>query len=385
MTLYALNEPRVARNTPIVRLRAFGSIGEPQVDVGSEVTWDTLAGTYASRRRLRQVRVESSGEGFSATVLVQEGQKVKRGEVLAYYSYFFGLGYTEYTAPCDGEVVALIPSIGSIAIKEAPVSLYCRLPGIVEKTDEARGVWVRTYGNLVKASVGAGYGRAGVLSMKAKTPSDKLSARDFTADDAGKVIVAGRSVSKEVLEACLRFRVSGIIAGSVSRGLFEWYSDLAGSLDWDEFLARYWARDAKNRDLEPSPSEIVPALVVTEGYGDSPMGGEAFALLAESEGNPVYIDGGGNGSDEPAVVIPLNGGAVAKEAEKPVCRLGELGLGDRVSVLGLTTAVKEGTVVEILPELKLENDLLLPGAKGATETGETLLVPVSNILLRDRG
>ncbi len=383
MDFYARNEPRLHKETQIVRLRAFGSIGEAALEAGSEVTWDTLAGRYASRRRMRHVRVEASSGSFSATVLVQEGQKVKRGEVLAYYSYLFGLGYTEYTAPCDGEIAAISPAAGAISIKEAPVDLYCHLPGIVEKTDDAMGVWVRTYGDLVTAPIGAGYGRSGVLSVKATSPEAQIAARDLTPEDNGKVILAGRRASQEVLEACLKYRVAGIIVGSVSQKTFEWYNDLARSLDWDEFLARYWARDAKKLDEAPPPSEIVPALVVTEGYGDMPMGAESFAFLAAREGSSVYIDGGGNGSEEPAVVLPLNGGAVPKGwVPNPVKYLAQVRAGDKVIVFGLKSPDREGTVTELVSELRLEDDLVVPGARVDAEGGETVLVPLSNILLR---
>lgn len=383
MAMYVLNEPRFTRTTSMVRLRPFASLGEPTVVPGDQVTWDTLAGKYASRRRLRHIRLEASSGQFSATVLVQEGQKVKRGEVLAYYSYLFGLGYTEYTAPCDGEVVAINPVVGAISIKEAPVDLYCHIAGTVLKTDDAMGVWVRTYGGLVEGVAGAGYGRSGRLSVKIGSSAQKMAARDISPSDAGTIILAGRSASQELLEACLRYQVAGIVVGSVSHRLFSWYSDLAWSLDWDEFLARFWARDAKKQKAAPPPSEIVPALVVTDGYGDIPMGDECFSFLQEHEGKTVHIDGG-YFSNEPAIVISENAGVPPKVWKAdPAISLAEVKVGSRVSVLGLLDAVKEGIVSETVSELRLENGLAVSGAKVLLENGETLLVPLANILLRE--
>lgn len=383
MAMYVLNEPRFTRETRVVRLRPFASMGEPLVASGDEVTWDTLAGKYTSRKRLRHIRLEASSGKFSATVLVQEGQKVKRGEVLAYYSYLFGLGYTEYTAPCDGEVVAINPVVGAISIKEAPVDLYCHLAGVVEKTDDAMGVWVRTYGGLVQGVAGAGYGRSGRLSVKVDSAAHKMAARDIGASDAGTVILAGRTASQDLLEACLRYQVAGVVAGSVSHRVFDWYSGLAWSLDWDEFLARFWARDAKKKEAAPPPSEIVPALVVTEGFGDLPMGDESLSFLQEHEGKTVHIDGGYY-SKEPAIVIPENAGVAPKGwAAGPTTLLAEVKPGSRVSVLGLSDAVREGTVSETVSELRLENGLVVPSAKILLGNGETLLVPLSNVLSRE--
>ena len=114
----------------------FPSVGESLV---SRVKVDaaSILGRYASRQRLRFVKMETSGDRIVATVLVAEGQKVKRGEVLGYYSYMFGLGYTEYTSPCDGEIVDISQATGRVSIKEEPSELVGHLPGPVERVDES--------------------------------------------------------------------------------------------------------------------------------------------------------------------------------------------------------------------------------------------------------
>lgn len=387
MALYVQRRPQVRPNAEVRRLRAFPALGQVEVKPGSEVTWDTVLGHYASRQRLRFVRVEHSGDSIAATVLVGVGQKVKRGEVLAYYSFLFGLGFTEYTSPCDGEVVEINDTLGAIAIKEALVPLVSNMPGQVVLTDDALGVTVANRGDLVYGVAGAGYGRSGALEVKVSSPDGVLRPGYLSAQDAGKVIVAGKTVTQELLEACLRWRVAGIVAGSVPYNVYRWYKDIAEKLDWDEFLARYWARELKQRDSKvPPPMEIATALVITEGFGDEPMNQAAFELLSKHAGERVFLDGSGAfqsqaaGSDEtvPCAFIPASGAAQGEAG-------GQMGLavlqpGDRVKVYGLTGAPQEAHVVDVEgEELRLETGMSVPGVKVRLASGEEQLVPLFNV------
>lgn len=382
MAIYAARKPKVRRNADVLRLRAFPSVGEPGVSSGDEVKWDTVLGQYASRRRLRFVKVETSGDEISATLLVGVGQKVKRGEVLAYYSYLFGLGFTEYTSPCDGEVVGIGQETGIIAIKEAPVPLLGNMPGKVDSVDDALGVFVRSRGHLVFGTLGAGYGRSGILDVR---EPGEVRVQDVGVSDVGKVVVVRGQITQEFLEACMRFRVAGLVAGSVSSHVFQWYMDVIENLDWDEFLARYWAREIKEKGASaPPPMEITPALVITEGYGEIPMNDDALALLREHAGDKVFLDGvgayqsraAGTMESVPCVFVPAPGDG-ATEAGK---YLEGLRPGDRVRVLGIMEPVVEGVITEINEEgIPLETGFLVPGVRVDTGNGKAIWAPVFNI------
>jgi hypothetical protein len=399
MAAYALFRPKVIKDASIERLRIFPSVGESTVSPGSKVEAGSILGKYASRQRLRYVKMETSGDRITATVLVAEGQKVKRGEVLGYYSYMFGLGYTEYISPCDGEIVGISHATGRVSIKEEPSELASHLPGVVDHVDEAVGVLVRSRGHMVVGAAGAGFARSGALLRKAEGPGEQVSPQKIGPQDADLVVLAGSRVTRELLEACLRYRVAGIIAGSAASGVVEWYENLVQELDWDEFLARYWARELKKKDaVVPRPTEIVPALVLTEGCGNMPMSGEAFELLVSSEGKTVFVDGAslagvaaGRWDAGSCVIIPfagagdgeVTGGGVGGASGDPAGRpsaLKELAPGVRVRVFGLTLDPVEGTL-----EGTAQGDSALPiglpvtCVRVLTLDGESLTVPVSNI------
>lgn len=387
MALYVQRRPQVPQNSEVRRLRAFPALGQVEVAPGSEVTWDTTLGHYASRQRLRYVRVESSGDSIAATVLVGVGQKVKRGEVLAYYSFLFGLGYTEYTSPCDGEVVDINDTLGAIAIKEALVPLVSNMPGKVVLTDDALGVTVVNRGDLVYGVSGAGYGRSGELEVKVSSPDGHLRPSDLSAKDAGKVLVAGRTVTQDFLEACLRWRVAGVVAGSIPYNVYTWYKEISEKLDWDEFLARYWARELKAKDAKvPPPMEISTALVITEGFGDEPMNEAAFQLLSKHAGERAFLDGSGAfqsqaaGSDEtvPCVFVPTPG----DPQDDGVAQMGMAVLqpGDRVKVYGITGSPQEAHVVEGSGEdIRLETGMAVQGVKVRLASGEEQWIPMFNV------
>lgn len=399
MAVYALSRPRVLKDAPVRRLRVFPSVGESMVSPGSKVEAGTILGKYASRQRLRFVRMETAGDKIAATLLVTEGQKVKRGEVLGYYSYMFGLGYTEYTSPCDGEIEVISHATGRVAIKEEPSEMASHLPGTVEHVEEAVGVLVRTRGHMVVGAAGAGYARLGALVRKAGEPTEQVSPQKVSPQDADRVVLAGSTVTKELLEACLRSRVAAIIAGSAPFSVVQWYENLVQELDWDEFLARYWARELKKKDaVVPRPTEIVPALVLTEGYGNMPMSDEAFELLSSFEGKPVFVDGAslagvaaGRWDAGPCVIMPFAGaggeeatdGSAGSGSGDPAGRpkaLRELAPGVRVRVYGLTREPVEGTVEGPAQEdSALRVSIPVNSVRVVTKGGETITVPAANI------
>lgn len=387
MAAYVTKKPEVKVNSTIRRLRAFPAIGQVEVVPDSAVDWDTILGQYASRQRLRFVRVESSGDRIAATVLVGVGQQVKRGEVLAYYSYLFGLGFTEYTAPCDGEVVEINQTIGVIAIKESLVPLRSNIPGNVVSVDDALGAFVSSQGDLVYGAAGAGYGRSGILELKVSSPEGQVRPQDLSAKDAGKVLVVGKSVTQDLLEACLRYRVAGIVAGSVPFLVYRWYKGVCEKLDWDEFLARYWARELKEKDAKvPPPMEISTSLVITEGFGDMAMNPAAFDLLRKHAGDRVFLDGSGAfqsqaaGSEDtvPCVFIPASQGTAP--AEETGAGLTGLKPGDKVKVFSLGGVPREAVVVETGEEgITLPTGMVVPGVKVRLDGGDEQWAPLLNV------
>ena len=318
-------------------------------------------------------------------MLVGVGQNVKRGEVLAYYSFLFGLGFTEYTSPCDGEVVDINHTLGVIGIKEALVPLVGNMPGKVVSVDDALGVTIAAEGDLVYGATGAGYGRSGALDLKAAGPDGHIRAGDLSAKDVGKVI-AGATVTQELLEACLRWRVAGVVAGSVPYPVYRWYKDTVEKLDWDEFLARYWARELKEKAKVPPPMEISTSLVITEGFGETAMNASAFEVLSSHAGERVFIDGGGAFQSEaagredsvPCIFVPCAQTVAATQPVGP--GLAALEPGDRVRIFGFGSVPSEGIVVEIAEgSIDLPNCMSVPCAKVRVGDGDDQWIPLLNV------
>ncbi len=330
---------RVKEGKGFLAHRPFAATGQLDVEEGQQVTWDTPLGSFPPSQRLRNVRVETSEGTIIATVLVEKGKKVKRGEVLAYYSYLFGLGYTEYIAPCDGEVVNVSDMLGIISIKEAPVSLPSHVPGHVKRADDALGVWVQSLGDALYGATGVGHGRSGLLDVRVSEPGEVLPPSAVEPEHAGAVIVTAGVATRELLDACLRYRVAGVVAGGVSYDTFDWYKGLTDSLDWDEFLARYWVRDAIKPEKAPSPLEIAPVLVVTEGYGDLSMGQDALDLLKKHRNKRVFVDGSDGNA---CVFVPLE----IPRGEQEKAETLAAGAGDPVTVLRASGERVSGVLVD---------------------------------------
>lgn len=360
---YAPTDQRVLTRTVVTLHRAFPSVGTLEVAPGDRVDWETVLGYYASRHRLRAVKVESSDGEIQATVLVSEGQKVKRGDVLAYYSYLFGLGYTEYTSPCDGQVVSVSNKVGAILIKEDPVPMRCHVPGLVESVNEATGVLVRSYGDFIECAAGAGYGRSGILVKKCDGPASSAGADSIGPSDQGKILVVGAVLGQDVIEAALKYRVAGLVAGSIPARVLRWYSQHLDSLTWDELQAQYWSREVKTPGEVPPPTELAPTVVITEGFGNIPMRQSVFDLLAARAEQRAYIDGSSAQGTEcsrfsgrPCLFIPdvISPDAVLEWSSRSAGRIQagsacvrRIEPGTLVQVHGFTSEFRAGVVTEV--------------------------------------
>ncbi len=153
-------------------------------------------------------------------ITVEPGQPVKENDVLAQQKGLFRR--REVVAPASGRVL-LVDSQGRILLQVTTEGEILRagLRGQVINLMPRFGVVIESTGAFVQGVWGNGKNHVGVLRVLASSPEDSVSPRQFDVSVRGNVVVAGRTVGADVLEAASQARVHGLIVASLRPELLE--------------------------------------------------------------------------------------------------------------------------------------------------------------------
>lgn len=203
------------------------------------------------------------------------GQRIYKGELLAFKKEWFLTGKKVITAPTDGVLDCLDERTGELKISFLPrkADLPAGVFGVVEIVDQERGqVIIRTQVSRIHGMFGSGRSRDGFLHILGK--NDDLISGDLPgANYEGQVLVGGSLIFKDAIPVAISAGTYGIITGGINAGD---YRGMAGG------------RLSFPRKLD---NDIGISIVVCEGFGSVPIGDDIFKLLSEYEGKFVFIDG----------------------------------------------------------------------------------------------
>jgi hypothetical protein len=273
-------------------------------------------------------------------------EKVSGGDILAGP---FGWMRRVVRAPEEGRVV--LQGDGRLLYEGLGESFELRagIPGTVVSMEPDLSVTVETVGALVEGVWGNSRQEYGVLRMATPGSGNALAGDDLTMDLRGAIAIAGRLEDPNIFRGLSSLQVRGVIAGSMSAALIP---------------------AAQNSELP---------VILTEGFGQSPMNSAVFELFATNVGREASVNAQQTNPWKglrPEVIIPLPAVGSADVPSEAV----QLVAGRRVRVLRAPYAGAVGTVVS-LPEglMPLPNGMRMPCAE--VELGETGLVrvPIANL------
>ncbi len=374
----------------IARSRRLDLGGKLSVAVGQTVTPSTVIGLNGDEELRHFVRVEAENGRLLAKVLKAPGDKVKRGETIAYFTYFFGLGYKEYTSPVDGRLEAVSEVTGTVTIKQDPTPVAALLPGTIAERREDDGVTIALTATVIAGAAGTGrptYGELLVLS-----PDAAAQPKSIGDEVRRRVVVIPGPAGRELIAVLFRRRAAGLVCGGLSRAAALELEQQVARLTPEEFAARYYdAAALRDGDGEAVPTEVGLTIVAVAGYGDAAMPSEVLDLLRANDGRVAYLDGRmteGGEDVRPEVVIPLDGeGAEAAApptsapvASAPPAAGAELVGRPAVVVAGPRKGLR-GRVVATPPgrPLTLETGLVTEAIEIETSDGARHLVPRANV------
>jgi hypothetical protein len=273
-------------------------------------------------------------------------EKVTKGDVLA-----GPVGWMRRVvrAPEDGRVVLqgdgrlLYEGVGEV------FELRAGLPGTVIGMEPDLGVTIETVGALMEGVWGNGRQEFGSLRMATPGSGNMLAAGDLNIDMRGAVAVAGRLEDPNIFHALTALPARGVIAGSMPAALI------------------------------PAALACELPVVLTEGFGKTPMNSAIFELFSTNVGREASVNA--QPADpwkglRPEVIIPL---PAVGSADVPADAV-QLVVGRRVRVLRAPYAGREGSVVS-LPEglLQLPNGIRVACAEVELGDSGLVRVPIANL------
>ena len=278
MNLVAPARVRIKKDV-IVRLhRSLKGLGVLNVSKGQEVSPSDIIGTAQVSPGFRTINISQALKVSPADVgkymKRSLGQRIYKGELLAYRDSFFR-GKKIVTAPSDGILDFFNPKTGDMRLKFLPKKedLLAGVYGIVEAVDKQKGqIILRTQASIVHGMLGSGRMRDGILHIIAKR--DQLVNSSFILPKyEDHILIGGSLIFKDAISAAISAGISGILTGGINS---KDYRGMAGG------------RLIFPKKLE---NDIGLSIIISEGFGSTPIGEDIYDVLTKYEGKFASIDG----------------------------------------------------------------------------------------------
>jgi hypothetical protein len=274
------------------------------------------------------------------------GQPVEAGEVLAGPA---GIARRTVRAPTSGRMVAISGGRVLFEASGEPFALRAGFDATVITTDGVQLVTLETTGALVEAAWGNGKHDFGVLRQVGHGPGDRLQTDHLDINLRGAVLLGGICDNPAPLHQATELSARGLILGSMPS------------------------------DLVPAAMRLAYPIVLTEGFGRTPMNAPAYLLLQTNVGREVSVDGRMGDPFEaqrPEVIISLPANRQAALPEEMI----QLKAGVRVRVLRSPHKGAVGVVRQVLPKaVALPSGILARSANVDLEGVGAATVPLANL------
>jgi hypothetical protein len=385
---YPIPQPTIAANILVRRERRLPLPGEVHVRAGQRVEpSDTVASTTLAGEQVR-VDIASDLALSPASVLrrlrISPGQPVEADEVLASRG---GVGSRESRSPVAGTFTGYdtASGIGTITTPSEPVSVQAHLKGIVTDLIPYYGATIETPATLIRGIFGVGGEQHGVLKVLATNHDEPMTAEMIDARVTYAVVLGGSEIPADALRRLVELGARGIIIGSIRA------SELADFMGQGHGGQGAWrlgaATQGSNSWTFPPPNPHTPlpiprdfALIVTEGFGATPMTIRTFETLASHDGQEIAVDATTvlrGGLARPEIIIPLPRTAAVQFLDEGGPRLE---VGKTVRVLSPAYLGQTAQVVA-LPNgpRPTQSGVISPVADIQLPSGHPLRIPLANL------
>ena len=360
---------KVLQHSKIKKERRLPIKGEVHKNIGDIVDADEIVAETKLPGNVHMLKVANrlniAPGDINDVLSVNEGDSVKKGELIAENQGLFGFFKTSLQSPISGTIESISDVTGQIVIREKPlpVEVDAYVSGRVSDIIKDEGVTVESDAAYVQGIFGIGGEARGDLEIVSGSRDSELTIEDIKESHSGKIIVGGSFIGIDAYKRALELKVRGVVVGG-----FNYY-------DLEEVLGyRLGVAITGTENLETS-------LVVTEGYGNIKMSERTYNLLKSHDGKFVSINGATQiraGVIRPEIVIPLEKDEISDVIDAKERNLG-MEIDSLVRIIRAPFFGKIGKVVELPPDLKrMESETMVRVAEIKIDD-ENIVVPRSNL------
>ena len=359
---------KVLKKTIFKKERILPLKGDVLVKSGDQLTPDTIVASTNLPGNVQMLKVSNilniDPKDVVEALQVKDGQKVKKGDIIAETSGIFGMFKSSVESPVDGTIESISQSTGRVVVREAPipVEVDAYVSGVVYDVVENEGIVLKSNAAFIQGIFGIAGEKRGDLLVVSSGPGEELTADQITADMKGKILIGGSFLSLEAYKKALSVQVAGIVVGGFN------YYDLKAILGYNLGVAI------------TGTEKLNTALIVTEGYGSIPMSEATFSLLKENDGKAASINGATQiraGVIRPEIVIPIDSVNTDDDSSSKIPE--GIQEGSTVRVIRSPNFGKIGKVISLPSELnKMESETMVRVAEINID-GNNILIPRANL------
>jgi len=363
--------------TPNIRHRVRRTLpisGDVKVGVGAQVqAEDVVAETFLPGDVIPMNLANSMNilpSDLPECMLVQVGDLVEAGQLIARGKGFFGFFPAEYHSRFSGTVESVSHITGQLMLRGAaiPVQVRAFLTGEVTEVIPEEGVIIEAETSLIQGIFGVGGEAYGPLSMACENHETTLTPDVITPSMKGAIVVGGARMTGAAIQKAIECEVAALISGGMDD------QDLREILGYDLGVA------------VTGSEHIGITLIITEGFGDIAMATRTFNLFKQNAGQSTAVNGATQiraGVMRPEILIPHTHSETreAVASDKSVkAAAATLAVGVPVRIIREPYFGRLGSVSALPTELQV----LESGSKArvldvALSAEETVTVPRANI------
>lgn len=286
---------KVKKSSIVQKLRRLPLLGEVFVEENDQVNFiDIIARTEISGDP-EIVKVSMimglEPEDTLRYMTKQIGDKVEKGEQIAFYKALFGLIKKEVKAPVSGTLESFSEITGQAIVRGAPipVEVDAYIPGTIIEVVPNEGAVIETHAAFIQGIFGIGGEVHGEIHMAVSNNTITLEADKVKPEHEGKILIGGSRVTLDALKKAVEFGVSAVVSGGIR------HEDLI-SFTGEEIGVAITGQE-----------EVGITLIITEGFGTMNMSQRTFELLKEFEGYSASVNGSTQiraGVLRPEIIIP---------------------------------------------------------------------------------
>ena len=355
----------ISPNVVIRKTRRLPVKGEVVVDIGAHVEPATVVAKVDLPGTLAVVKAAPllgcAPEQLKQFCLVAENDVIKKEQIIAERSVFFGFYTNRAKSPIDGTLEYISQLSGNIGVRGKPKPISCTgyISGTVVEIIPDEGVVIETSCSLVQGIFGVGGERHGSL-VWFENDSDVLTTDDITDEYSGSIIMFPGRIDGSVLQAAIDNGVIGVMGASIID------SELMAFLKFDIGVA-------------VTGEEDIPfSLIVTEGFGMLAMPERTRSLLQELNGRYAAINGATQiraGVIRPELIVPHE-----KQTDTIAGQAMELKIGTRCRLIRRPNFGKIGTVSKLQEKpIVIDTGSSVRVLSVQLENGPEVTIPRANV------